>query len=363
MRIGVDARELAGRPTGVGRYLRGLLDRWRAGDAHGHEIVLYSREPLAAELSIAPLSVRIVPGRGTWWEQMTLPRTAAHDRLDVFFSPAYSAPLNWDVPTVVAMHDVSFAAHPEWFSTREGLRRRWLARGAARRARAIVTISEFSRGEIADRFSVSPAKIHVVPPGVDPPAAADRIARQVHEDRRVLFVGSIFNRRHIPDLVRAVGRLARRRADVSLDIVGDNRTYPREDIGSLIESDGLERYVRWHSYATDEVLGALCREARAFAFLSEYEGLGLTPLEALAAGVPPVLLDTPVARESCGEAALYVSSTDPNEIADALERALDDEQTRARILSAAARTLARFDWPRAARDTLRILEQAAVSHA
>ena len=73
------------------------------------------------------------------------------------------------------------------------------------------------------------------------------------------------------------------------------------------------------------------RGARAFAFLSEYEGLGLTPLEALAAGVPPVLLDTPVARESCGDAALYVPTA--NDLAGttaALEPAFCSTRRRAR---------------------------------
>ena len=99
--------------------------------------------------------------------------------------------------------------------------------------------------------------------------------------------------------------------------------------------------------------------ARAFAFLSEYEGLGLTPLEALAAGVPPVLVDTQVARESCGEAALYVPRGDIVATAAALERAMFDEAARAKILAAAPAALAKFGWPRAARETLAVLESAA----
>ena len=83
-----------------------------------------------------------MPGSGgTWWEQMQVPRAAKADRLDVFFAPQYSAPLALKTPTVVAIHDVSFAAHPEWYRTREGLRLRWLARAAAAKARTIVTIS------------------------------------------------------------------------------------------------------------------------------------------------------------------------------------------------------------------------------
>src|SRR5262245_60934565 len=134
MRIGVDARELCGRPTGVGRYLLGLLTAWAAHpDVRGHEFVLYGPEPIQLPLDARVFFTRTVAGpAGTLWEQRRLPAAASSDHLDVFFSPAYSVPLSLTVPVVVAMHDISFVAHPEWFAPREGLRRRWLARAAAR---------------------------------------------------------------------------------------------------------------------------------------------------------------------------------------------------------------------------------------
>ena len=87
--------------------------------------------------------------------------------------------------------------------------------------------------------------------------------------------------------------------------------------------------------------------------------MGLTPLEALAAGVPPLLLDTPVARESCGDAALYVGLGDLSATARALEQILADEPTRARLLAAAPAALAKYSWPRAARETLAVIEGQA----
>jgi alpha-1,3-rhamnosyl/mannosyltransferase len=174
----------------------------------------------------------------------------------------------------------------------------------------------------------------------------------------MLFVGSIFNRRHVPALVRAVGSLASARPDVSLDIVGDDRTHPREDLQALIGNLGLEARVRWHRYVGDGQLADLYGRARAFAFLSEYEGLGMTPLEALAAGVPSVVYDTPVARECYGDAACYVPIGDERGVVQALDRLLFAEADRGHILSAAAATLARYDWRRAARETLGVIEAA-----
>jgi glycosyltransferase involved in cell wall biosynthesis len=98
------------------------------------------------------------------------------------------------------------------------------------------------------------------------------------------------------------------------------------------------------SYVSDHDLPQLYADASAFVFLSEYEGFGLTPLEALASGVPVVLLDTPVAREICGDAAVYVTRPDPELVATALHTVLFDAAERQRILSAARHVVTRYSW-------------------
>jgi glycosyltransferase involved in cell wall biosynthesis len=355
MRIGIDARELCGRPMGVARYLNGLLAQWAIDNrACQHEFVLYAPEALTVTLDARRFATRIVPGPGgTWWEQVRLPAVAAKDHLDVLFAPAYTAPLLPTVATVVAIHDLSFAAHPEWFGVREGIRRRWLSRQSADRARAVITISQFSRRELTEQFGLAESKIHVIPPGITSPVVPSPAAGGPGS---VLYVGSIFNRRHVPDLIRAFGPIARQHPLTSLEIVGDDRSAPREDLRTFIAAEGLTGSVRWRDWVDDRELGALYGGARAFGFLSEYEGFGLTPLEALAAGVPSVLLDTAVARETCGEAALFVRCGDIAATTRALERLLFDQATRARILEAAPSVLARYSWPRAARATLAVLE-------
>jgi glycosyltransferase involved in cell wall biosynthesis len=395
MRIGIDARELCGHPTGVGRYLGGLLHEWAANPGTGrHEFVLYAPEPIALPLDARCFPTRLVHGSGgTWWEQVTVPRAAASDRLDVWFAPAYSAPLRLAAPIVVSIHDLSFVAHPEWFRTREGTRRRWLTRQAVYKARVIITISEFSKRELIDRLDVPDGRIHVIPPGIgsssqspvpilqspvpsprspvpSPQSPVPILQSPVSSPRspvpspqspvpiRVLYVGSIFNRRHVIDMVRAFAPIARTHAGAWLDIVGDERSYPREDLRGTIASEGIDAAVRWHSYVTDDQLRDLYTQARVFIFLSEYEGLGLTPLEALASGVPAVLLDTPVARESCGAAAVYVPVGNLPATTRALESLLFDEAVRARLLAAAPAELAKYSWPRAARETLAVIERA-----
>jgi glycosyltransferase involved in cell wall biosynthesis len=365
VRIGIDARELCGHSTGVGRYLGGLLQQWMVDEqARRHEFVLYAHQPLAVSLDAHRFPSRIVAGRGgTRWEQQQLLSTLARDHVDVFFAPGYTAPLLARLPLVVAIHDVSFAAHPEWFSAREGLRRRFISRRAAAVARAVTTLSEFSKRELIEVLGVVPEKIHIIRPGVQSPKSS--LAGRTNEVRRgrleprVLYVGSIFNRRRVPDLVRAFARVAQRHPDVRLDLVGDDRSFPHEDIPAVVAREHQESRVFWHQYASDEALSDLYSAAQAFVFLSEYEGLGLTPLEALTCGVPSVLLDTPIARESCGEAALYVQKGDIPGAAAAIEELLFSDAVRQSLLAAAPAVLRRYDWPKAARETLAVLEGAA----
>ena len=104
MRIGIDARELGGHVTGVGRYLAGFLREWSA-PVNPHEFVLYAAAPIAIPLDARRFLQRVLPGpAGTWWEQAKLPPSLARDHLDVFFAPAYTAPLRLAVPCVLTIH-------------------------------------------------------------------------------------------------------------------------------------------------------------------------------------------------------------------------------------------------------------------
>jgi glycosyltransferase involved in cell wall biosynthesis len=261
------------------------------------------------------------------------------------------------MPMVAAIHDVSFAAHPEWFAWREGARRRTVVQLSARAAARIITISEFSKREIVAHLGIDESKIVVVYPGVTPVTRGAGQAGAAHTCT-VLFAGSIFNRRHVPELIEGFARLARGRPDMRLEIVGDNRTLPHVNFESIVHASGLRGRVHLRSYVSDEELRSLYTTSAAFVFLSEYEGFGLTPLEALASGLPVLLLDTPVAREVCGDAARYVPRADPALIEDALRALLFDPGERERIADAATHVLARYSWADCATRVLRVLLEA-----
>lgn len=365
MQIAIDARELLGNRTGVGRYLAALCAEWRDLPADGaHQFVLYSPQPGETpgllgppfdEGAQGPFRYQAVPGDGgTWWEQTRLATAINASGADVLFAPGYTAPLRTRVPVVVTIHDISFETHPEWFPWREGMRRRWMTRQSARRATQIVAVSGFTQDEIVTHLGVPRERVSVIWSGlhhVSQPAPSRREAL-------VLYVGSIFNRRHVPELIAAFKRVVATVPTARLVLVGDNRSHPRQDLEGMAAAAGLAHCVSVRAYVDEAELWSLYGRAAAFVFLSEYEGFGFAPLEAMAAGVPTIVGDTAVARELYGEASRRVGVEDVPAIAAVLIELLGDAAACDRLRAAAADRLPCFTWARAAAETLTVLERS-----
>ncbi len=368
MHIAIDARELTGQRTGAGRYLDRLLYYWGVLEhARRHRFTLYAHAPIPDPARALDARIEVLPGRGgTTWEQVTLGAAIRRGRPDVLFAPAYTAPLLVRVPVALTVHDVSFVAHPEWFRPRERWRRRLLTEAAARRAEVVLTVSHFSREEIRRLLHVAASRIVVIRHGLgllDDPENEDE-TRQSAAPRgqrppTVLFVGSLLNRRHIPELVEAIAIVRRQLPETRLVLVGDNRTWPRQDPAALARKLGIASHVEVRAFVSEVELRRLYAEASVFAFLSEYEGFGLTPLEAMAAGVPPLVLETPAAREIYGNAAHFVAKPDSRDVAEALTTLLTDERSRTALLARAPLVLRRYRWVDAAAATLHAIEGAA----
>lgn len=362
MKVAVDARELCGRSTGVGRYLHEILTEWSVSpDARRHDWTLYAPSAPRVPQAFAG-RVRVLRGDGgTAWEQWTLARALAADRPDLLFAPGYTAPLTAPCPVALTIHDVSFVAHPEWFSAREGLRRRVITTWSARRARIILTMSEFSKREITTRLAQPEGRVRVVYLGTRARPAADMGRAR---EPMVLYVGSIFERRHVDLLVDAFAEaVAPALPDARLEIVGENRLPPhaRLEHGLDRRPPDVRSRVRFRSYVDEATLQDLYARASVFAFLSEYEGFGLTPIEALVAGAAPVVLDTEVAREIYGDAARYVAlgPGTREDLGRVLIELLGHPEARAAVLAQRPAILSRYDWSRTAAATLAALEEAA----
>ncbi len=364
--VGIDARELAGRPTGTGRYLRNLIRHWRES---GDRLFCYFNGPPALDPVLDHPAVRKRPvgdgcARGIVWQERQLPRAAREDALDVFFAPAYSCPLSLDLPRVTTIHDVSFFARPQDFAFPDGLRRRVLVRLSLRASRVVTVVSDFTRREILRLFPDMRAPVVHVPHGSDddlppPPRREEARARLGVARPFVITVGTVLNRRCVPELLRASAKLMRRRPGLVLDVVGENRTHPRLDLEALADEMGIRPSVRFSGFVEDAALADRYAAADAAVFLSEYEGFGLPALEAAARGVPLVVSREPALGEVFQEAALLVDPRDETDVAAALDRVLTEEGLRARLVEAGRALAARHSWADAARRTREALLEAA----
>jgi glycosyltransferase involved in cell wall biosynthesis len=174
----------------------------------------------------------------------------------------------------------------------------------------------------------------------------------------VLTVGSVLNRRCLPVLIQAASLLARRHPGLVLDVVGDNRTHPRQDLALLAERAGLHARIRLSGFVSDEDLADRYAAADVAVFLSEYEGFGLPALEAAARGVPLVVSARPSLGEIFAEAALTVEPTDAAAVAAAVDRVIADGGTRARLRDRGLALAARHSWAETARLTRQALAEA-----
>ena len=371
MRVGVVAYELEREPTGVGRYLAGLLGG-AAALAPGWEWVLFFHGPPSpqpiAELPGFEARFAGASGRPWLWEQLSLPRMLRRERLDLVFSPSYSLPRTGGVPGVVTVHDLSFERLPEEFSWRERWRRRVLARRAVRRAARVLVDTPRVGEDLVRRYRVSRERVGIVPLGVELPAreaTADpaTLAIPQLEPPYLLALGSLFQRRHPWLLLDAFAELARQRPALRLVIAGPNRLRRPEELGQRIDELGLGSRVALLGYVPDAALVPLYRGAELSFYLSSYEGFGLPPLESLACGTPAVVGPDTALDDVWPDYPYRCAELDRDAVVAVAAAALADREGRARVGAEGARRVGELTWRRAAARWIEELRLAAAAGA
>jgi glycosyltransferase involved in cell wall biosynthesis len=343
LRLGVDGRELRpGVRTGIGRYLLEIL---RAASQDGWSCVVYGDAGARLEQTLPGVMFTALEASWTqWWDQVTLPRALARDRITVFLSPYYKGPVRAPCPVVLTIHDLYFINYPgrhrpvyEAIVTRA-------ARLYASRATAIISDSEYSKRAIVDRLAVRSAKVSVIPVALGrefKPASLTAAARSRYglTSPYVLYVGNFNPHKNIPRLVRAFGLLPgpvrSRHSLVLAGGYGDGRP----ELARLADSLGLTDRVVFPGRIDDADLPALYSEAAVYVAPSLEEGFGLTVLEAMACGAPVVSSSRAALPEAVGDAALLFDAVQEREIASVLARVLSDtalaEDLRRRALARA----------------------------
>jgi alpha-1,3-rhamnosyl/mannosyltransferase len=244
------------------------------------------------------------------------------------------------------VHDLSFVHRPRDFSAYERLWHRLARlRRLAERARFVITDTEVVRGQLLDEWGLPPERVRTVTPG---PGRATGAVDAGGGDRHVLAVGAIEPRKLPLVLVRAHALARSRGLTAGLVLAGDG------PLAGEVEAAGATVL----RHPADADLDAAYAGALCLACVSREEGFGFTPLEALAAGVPPVVSELPVFHETLGDAALRVPAGDVEALAGALLRLEREPDLRARLVEAGRARLQELSWERAARETRAVFEEA-----
>jgi glycosyltransferase involved in cell wall biosynthesis len=367
MRIGIDAHHVNGKPQGSRTYLLELI---RAlSRISSDEILVYSFRPEETKAALGVESVshrRVFPESARLRIPVVVPALTLRDRLSVLHSQ-YVIPFFSSTPNVVTIHDILFETHPELFQGAFSARSRAIIRRSARRAAIVLTVSEFSRKELLERYDLPSEKVWVTPNGVDrrvfrPLPGGTYGVRERHglDGPFVLAVGRIEPRKNLVRLIRAFSRAREKLSGgLRLAIAG------QEDFRSSEVREEAARHPKdaivFLGPVPDSDLPALYNLAEALLHPSLVEGFGIPVLEAMACGTPVLAAPRGAVPEVGGEAVLWIEPEDEDSLAHGIERILTDSALRERLREAGPVRAALFDWDRTAKRTLEAYHRAAGS--
>lgn len=271
---------------------------------------------------------------------------------DLFFSPGYNSPLGWPGRFIFTLHDLNHLNVSDNSSALKRAYYRYVIRPACRKATFVLTVSEYSRREIANWANVGEKKIINVSNGVGPPFGAN--GRKYDPGYPyLLYVGSRKPHKNLARLLRAYA-LSGMAKELPLVISGAPDQNTVADISRL----ELTRHVIFLPLDSTELLAEAYRGATGFLFPSLYEGFGLPPLEAMACGVPVLTSNVCSLPEVVGEAAILVDPVEVGSIAQGMRRIVTDSDLRAQLSAKGIARSQQFSWEKTARRVAHILELA-----
>lgn len=389
-RIGIDARFYGPLGKGLGRYVQEIVDRvirLQAGGAAKAEFVIFLSPDNFDEFICPNTNVQkvLVPQRWySWREQVIFPIILWRAKLNLIHFPHFNVPLLTPSPFIVTIHDLILTKFPSRRASMLPPLLYWIkqaayrlvVRTAVKRARAIITVSEFTKKDIVDQFSAPPEKIYITYEGVV--NFHQSVANQNDEssilkgygitEPFLLYVGNAYPHKNLSRLLSAYSEVRNSCPELSLVMVGKNdyfyeRVRAEADTLGLYEvSSGIGKIV-FPGYVPDLELGTLYRKALLYVFPSLYEGFGLPPLEAMSCSCPVASSNQASLPEILGKAAIYFNPYKVSDISSVVTDLAADNNRRAEMARAGKEHVKKFSWQRCAEQTFAIYLKSISNNA
>jgi glycosyltransferase involved in cell wall biosynthesis len=359
IRVSFDATPLLGRRTGIGVYVENLLAMLAEHEDLAIRAAAFSVRRRAALRALPPgvaVARRPVPARllqRAWLRADVPPAEWVMGRCDVVHGTNFVLPPPRKAAGVVTVHDLSFLHYPKLVDA-ASLAYRDLVPRATERAAAVLTHTHAMAEEIADAYPVAADRLVVTPPGVDaawftPPGRPPGLPAEY-----LIAVGTLEPRKGLDVFLSAYRQLLAETAMPPIVLVGAAGWGPALDTAGIPAEQ-----VILPGYVDQTQLRALVAGALALVYPTRYEGFGLPPLEALAAGTPVLASNIPAVREAVGGHARLVPSGDVPALAAAIAAVLAAPPTPAQAAAARAHA-AGFTWRRCAELTADAYRRVAV---
>ncbi len=368
MRIALNAALLGKRHTGVGTYIVGLI---RALSSLGHEIVVYGSSPLVPAgpgitLHKTPPSIAFDAGPFAGplrllWNLFVLPIRLRGSKIDAVVSQNTEGAIWCSVPQILVVHDLIPLFYPEEAPRRRSYYEKLLPH-VLKHAAAVIAVSHHARNDLLQHYSLNPNRVHVAYNGVlqnsddQPPGSRPG---GFPSEPYFLFVGTFSPRKNLETLIRALAK-ARDHVRESLLIVAYPDKWSTGNL-RLAEELGLGNRIVHMCGLTNQEMSFVYGHATALFLLSEYEGFGFPPIEAMLAGTPAVVSDSTALAEVAGDAALKIGAHDVDAAAEAMLRLSTDHTYREGMRQPGIQRARTFTWARTGQTVSEILSQVVQS--
>jgi glycosyltransferase involved in cell wall biosynthesis len=365
LRIGIDVHSLGGQQGGNETYYQELVKGLVALPSP-HELVLYYTKAAARERVSANGHIsleRLRPGHPLLRIPLTLPWRTRADRLDVFHAQHVIPPFI-RCKTVTTIPDIAYEHFPEAFPRTQRLWMKQLIRSSAVKADHIITVSEYSKRDIAHTYGVREEKITVTYEGAseefhphDRGHARETLARNYEINGVfILYLGRLQGRKNLARVVEAYARVRAAGLPHKLVLAG-KRDSLFDPVLARIRELNIADDVVLPGYVAAEDVPLFYSAAEVFIYPSLFEGFGLPVVEAMACGTPVITSQGSSLEEVAGDAALLVDPLSEDSIAKALLQILQDDQMRVRLRQAGLERSQFFNFEKTARQTMDVYEQ------